>query len=90
MSVAEELIERASDGAFTPYALGVARRVHGGPGESITGVDVQVVHPLDWPLVVHLVDPPAIDVDRAPNTYRIDAYLDLGPDAAGEPVKLPA
>ena len=80
-------IERASDGGFVPYALGVARHVHGGPGESVARVDVQVVHALDVPLVVDLVDPPAIDLAGAPNTYRIDTYLDLGPDGVfGSPL----
>ncbi|MBI5485984.1 MAG: IPT/TIG domain-containing protein [Deltaproteobacteria bacterium] len=73
-------LERISDGAFTPYGMGVARHIITGPGDVIDGVDVYVVHPLDVPLEIEVVDPPEVTPAGAPNTYRIDVFLDLGGD----------
>jgi hypothetical protein len=73
-------IERMSDGAFTPYAMGVARHVIAGPGERVTGINVYVVHPMDIPLQIVLEDPPEVTTSGAPNTYRIDVFLDFGGD----------
>ena len=73
-------LERISDGAFTPYGMGVARHIITGPGEVVDGVDVYMVHPMDVPLQIQLVEPPEINPAGAPNTYRIDVFLDLGGD----------
>jgi hypothetical protein len=43
-------------------------------------VDVYVVHPMDVPLQIQLVEPPEVNPAGAPNTYRIDVFLDLGGD----------
>jgi hypothetical protein len=73
-------LERLSDGSFTPYGMGVARHIITGPGDNIDGVDVYVVHPMDVPLQIDVVDPPEISPAGAPNTYRIDVFMDLGGD----------
>jgi hypothetical protein len=73
-------LERDSDGVFTPYAMGVARHIITGPGETVTGVDVYMVHPMDVPLQIELDGEPEVIPSGAPNTYRIDVFLDLGGD----------
>lgn len=73
-------LERLSDSAFTPYAMGVARHVITGPGETVERVNVYMVHPMDVPLQVELDGAPEVNPSGAPNTYRIDVFLDLGGD----------
>ncbi len=73
-------IERIADGAFTPYGMGVARHIVAGPGERVEGIEICVTHPMDVSLRIELVDPPLVETAGAPNTYRIDVFLDLGGD----------
>ncbi len=66
-------------GAFLPYALGVTRDVLVGPGESVEAVDVAIDIPLDHLVTAGLEDTPT-RIEAWPNHYRMDLYLDLGPD----------
>jgi len=65
---------------FEPFAMGVARGVLVGPGETRVGVDVVIDIPLDATLQVDLIDPPRIDsVDFVgPTQYQMRPFLDFG------------
>jgi hypothetical protein len=67
-------------GAFEAFAMGAARGILVGPGESIEDVSVIVDVPLDTAVQVELDDPPPLNTPgyTGPTEYVIDAYLDLG------------
>jgi len=66
--------------SFEPFAMGVARGVLVGPGETVIGVDVVVNIPLDTALLVNLDNPPALDTPgwSGPIEYTIRPFIDLG------------
>ena len=65
---------------FEPFAIGAARGVLVGPGQTRDGVDVVVDIPLDSALAVDLVDPPPVgDPGRdGPLQHVVKAIVDLG------------
>lgn len=67
-------------GLFTPFALGVARGILVGPGETVEDVPIVIDIPLDTSIVVQLVSPPPLFTPGmyGPTEYQIQAYVDLG------------
>ncbi len=65
---------------FEPFAMGVARGVLIGPGESKVDVDVVIDIPLDTAVEVDLIDPPRLNSpgQRGPTFYRVQPFLDFG------------
>jgi len=65
---------------FEPFAIGVARGVLVGPGETKNGVDLVVNVPLDAALRVQLAGPPALGTPGwlGPTEYRVRGGVDLG------------
>jgi hypothetical protein len=65
---------------FEPFAMGVARGVLVGPGETVVGVDVVINIPLDGTAQVTLDAPPALDTPgwNGPNYYKLRPFVDLG------------
>ena len=70
-------LESPSTGRFTPYVMGVARNVLGGPGEEVTGADVVMNIPLDHTVDVRLEGLPA-PARLGPDRFRVEANIDLG------------
>ncbi len=70
-------LENTMTGQFIPYVQGVARNVLVGPGETATGVNIQMNLPLDHTLVTNLgMLPP--QVNGQPDRFYVQAYVDLG------------
>lgn len=65
---------------FQPFAMGVARGVLVGPGETKLGVDIVVNIPLDTAVRVDLDAPPDLDKPEwpGPSYYKIRPFVDLG------------
>lgn len=65
---------------FEPFALGVARGVLVGPGETRQGVDLVVNIPLDAALQLQLDRPPPLGTPgfTGPTQYRLRGGVDLG------------
>ncbi len=66
--------------SFEPFAMGVARGVLVGPGETVVGVDIVVNIPLDTALLVDLDNPPNRNTPgwAGPIEYTIRPFIDLG------------
>jgi hypothetical protein len=73
-----------ADGTFTPFALGVARGLLLGPGETKSNVNVNIDIPLDSIMEVGLDQPPPLDTEGWPGPDRIEAraIVDLGGEGA--------
>lgn len=90
------LYDTATD-EFEPFAMGVARGILVGPGESVVGIDLVVNIPLDTGLLVELGNPPSLNTPGwdGPIEYTIRPIIDLGGEGViimnshGEPAKLP-
>jgi hypothetical protein len=65
---------------FEPFAMGIARGLLVGPGETVENVSVIVDIPLDAGLRIELVDPPPLGTPRqpGPDRYEVETYVDLG------------
>jgi hypothetical protein len=70
-------LERRDTGDFTPYVMGIARSVLTAPGEETENIDIRMDIPLDRELQVDLSHLPS-GSSRAPDHFRVRAYLDLG------------
>ena len=70
-------LESPSSGEFTPYVMGIARNVLGGPGEEVTGADMVMNIPLDHSIDVQLENLP-MPARLGPDRFRVDANIDLG------------
>jgi hypothetical protein len=73
------LYDTATD-EFEPFAMGVARGILVGPGETVVGVDLVVNIPLDSALLVELDNPPSLNTPgwEGPIEYTIRPIIDLG------------
>jgi hypothetical protein len=73
---------------FEPFAMGVARGLLLGPGETLENVTIVVDIPLDAAVRVELVDAPPLGSPRwpGPNQYTVRAVVDLGGEGV---VRLP-
>lgn len=64
---------------FTPYAFGIHRGVLVPPGETVSGIDILMVTPLDETVFVELDGAPTQSGwDSGPNRYIVETYVDLG------------
>lgn len=74
-------LEHPLSGRFIPYVMGVARNVLAGPGQVVTGVDIDMNIPLDHYLEAQLTDIPRPG-RTGPDRFEVKANIDL----AGEGV----
>lgn len=65
-------------GVFTPTVMGVVRNFFAPPGGNISGIEVELSHPLKRSFRLRLQDPPTWPTGLADPTVAIS--LDLGPD----------
>jgi hypothetical protein len=70
-------LENTMTGEFVPYIMGVARNVLVGPGEELTGVNIEMNIPLDHSFVANLGHLPA-QVNMQPDRFYLRAVMDLG------------
>jgi hypothetical protein len=70
-------LENTISGRFIPYVMGVARSVLAGPGQDVTGVNIEMNIPLDHFLEVEVAELPRA-VRSGPDRFRLQANLDLG------------
>lgn len=74
-------LEQPSTGRFIPYVMGIARNVLAGPGEIVSGVDIEMDIPLDHFVEVEVTGLPR-EAQFGPDRFRVTAHIDL----AGEGV----
>ncbi len=65
---------------FEPFAMGVARGILVGPGETVVGIDLVVNIPLDTGMLVDLDNPPRLGTPgwQGPIEYTMRPVIDLG------------
>ncbi len=63
---------------FVPYVMGLTRGIVVGPEETVRGVQVLMTRQMSQTLEVELENAPLADESGAPNTYIVEAFLDLG------------
>src|SRR5262249_30735244 len=67
-------------GVFTPFAIGAARGILVGPGETVNDVTVNVDIPLDTAIQINLLNPPPLNTPGwpGPTEYQVQTFIDLG------------